>query len=213
MIRFGDKERNVDAAMNSEQLQDWLTDLNERWKNSTEKRALKDVEYERTQLTRETCKTQYLINYLSCNYTDVDLVQPVVAQLLACYYRGGILRYFVLQCIPSLIHIYLLALAKRQKKSVSIFETFFLAIFNEEILAGGILSESVTKKVEEVRIPSIRFPSVYHDPKKLNLASDIALKSGAPAFVPDPSFTVFNLLCAIRNFKKPIVVHCSDGIF
>uniref|UniRef100_A0AAF5PWE3 Hyccin n=2 Tax=Wuchereria bancrofti TaxID=6293 RepID=A0AAF5PWE3_WUCBA len=169
--------------MNSEQLQDWLTDLNERWKNSTEKRALKDVEYERTQLTRETCKTQYLINYLSCNYTDVDLVQPVVAQLLACYYRGGILRYFVLQCIPSLIHIYLLALAKRQKKSVSIFETFFLAIFNEEILAGGILSESVTKKVEEVRIPSIRFPSVYHDPKKLNLASDIALKSGAPAFV------------------------------
>ncbi|VDM14109.1 unnamed protein product [Wuchereria bancrofti] len=35
----------------------------------------------------------------------------------------------------------------------------------------------------KVRIPSIRFPSVYHDPKKLNLASDIALKSGAPAFV------------------------------
>ncbi|EJW79502.1 hypothetical protein WUBG_09590 [Wuchereria bancrofti] len=111
-----------------------------------------------------------------------------------------------------IFQIFLDNLLQRQKKSVSIFETFFLAIFNEEILAGGILSESVTKKVEEVRIPSIRFPSVYHDPKKLNLASDIALKSGAPAFVPDPSFTVFNLLCAIRNFKKPIVVHCSDGI-
>lgn len=77
------------AEMNSDQLQDWLTDLNERWKNDTEKRALKDVEYERTQLTHETYKTHYLISYLGCNYTDVDLVQPVVAQLLACYYRGG----------------------------------------------------------------------------------------------------------------------------
>lgn len=80
--------------MNSDQLQDWLTDLNERWKNEIEERALKDVEYERTQLTQETRKTHYLISYLSCNYTDVDLVQPVVAQLLACYYRGG---YFSLQ--------------------------------------------------------------------------------------------------------------------
>ncbi|CAG9530927.1 unnamed protein product [Cercopithifilaria johnstoni] len=169
--------------MNSDQLQDWLTDLNERWKNDTEKRALKDVEHERTLLTHETYRTHYLISYLSCNYTDLDLVQPVVAQLLACYYRGGILRYFVLQCIPSLIHIYLLALAKRQRKSVSMFETFFLAIYNEEILAGGTLSGSMAKKIEEVRIPSTRFPSVYHDPKKLNLTSDIALKSGTSAFV------------------------------
>ncbi|VDK79312.1 unnamed protein product [Litomosoides sigmodontis] len=29
---------------------------------------------------------------------------------------------------------------------------------------------------------------------------------------PDPSSTVFHLICAIRNFKKPIVVHCSDGV-
>ncbi|VDK79313.1 unnamed protein product [Litomosoides sigmodontis] len=169
--------------MNSDQLQDWLTDLNERWKNDTEKRALKDVEYERMQLTHETCKTHYLISYLSCNYTDVDLVQPVIAQLLACYYRGGILRYFVLQCIPSLIHIYLLALAKRQRKSMSMFETFFLAVYNEEILASGTLSGSTAKKIEEVRIPSTRFPSVYHDPKKLNLTSDIVLKPGTSAFV------------------------------
>lgn len=65
---------------------------------------------------------------------------------------SGILRYFVLQCIPSLIHIYLLALAKRQKKSISMFETFLLAMYNEEILAGGTLSGSTTKKVEEVSI-------------------------------------------------------------
>ncbi|EFO17805.1 hypothetical protein LOAG_10693 [Loa loa] len=169
--------------MNSDQLQDWLTDLNERWKSDTAKQALKDVEYERAQLTHENHKTHYLISYLSCNYADVDLIQPVVAQLLACYYRGGILRYFVLQCIPSLIHIYLLALAKRQRKSVSMFETFFLAMYNEEILAGGVLSDSMTKKVEEIRIPSTRFPSVYHDPKKLSLTSDIVLKPGTPAFV------------------------------
>lgn len=31
--------------------------------------------------------------------------------------------------------------------------------------------------------------------------------------LPDPSLTVFNLICAIRNLKKPIVVHCSNGRF
>uniref|UniRef100_A0A8R1TKW9 Hyccin n=1 Tax=Onchocerca volvulus TaxID=6282 RepID=A0A8R1TKW9_ONCVO len=169
--------------MNSDQLQDWLTDLNERWKKDAEKKALKDLDYDRVQLIHETRKTHYLISYLSCNYTDVDLVQPVVAQLLSCYYRGGTLRYFVLQCIPSFIHIYLLALAKRQRKSISMFETFFLAIYNEEILANGILSGSVVKKLEEIRIPSIRFPSVYHDPKKFNLTSDIAAKPGTSAFI------------------------------
>ncbi|CAG9530929.1 unnamed protein product [Cercopithifilaria johnstoni] len=29
---------------------------------------------------------------------------------------------------------------------------------------------------------------------------------------PDSSLTIFNLICAIRNSKKPIVVHCSDGV-
>ncbi|EJD75045.1 protein-tyrosine phosphatase [Loa loa] len=29
---------------------------------------------------------------------------------------------------------------------------------------------------------------------------------------PDPSLAVFNLICAIRDSKKPIVVHCSDGV-
>ncbi|MFH4980143.1 hypothetical protein AB6A40_006852, partial [Gnathostoma spinigerum] len=115
---------------------------------------------------------------------DVDLIHPVVGQLLASYYRGGILRYFVLQCVPSLIYIYLLALAKRQKKSVSVIETFFLALYNEEILAGGLGSDTSTKKVEEVRIPSVRYPSIYHDPRKMNITPDVPqLKPGAPAFV------------------------------
>ncbi|KAM3722164.1 Tyrosine-protein phosphatase non-receptor type [Dirofilaria immitis] len=29
---------------------------------------------------------------------------------------------------------------------------------------------------------------------------------------PDSSLTIFNLLCLIRQYKKPIVVHCSDGV-
>jgi hypothetical protein len=48
------------------------------------------------------------------------------------------------------------------------FETLFLAIYNEEILAEGPGSERYSKQVDVVRVPSIRFPSVYHDPNKLN---------------------------------------------
>lgn len=47
-------------------------------------------------------------------------------------------------------------------------ETFFTAVYNEEILAGGPDSDQMNKLVEEVKIPSLRFPSIYHDPTKLN---------------------------------------------
>ncbi|VDN02583.1 unnamed protein product [Thelazia callipaeda] len=169
--------------MNNEQLQDWLTALNERWRSSVEKQALKDVGHEQMLLKLEACNTHYLINYLKCNYADVDLIQPVLGQLLACYCRGGVLRYFTMQCIPSLIHLYLLALAKRQKKSISMFEILFLAIYNEEILVAGTSSGSGMKKVDKIRIPSTRFPSVYHDPRKLNILSDVSFKSGSTSFV------------------------------
>lgn len=82
--------------MNSEQLQNWLTDLNERLKSDASKQAVKDVVDERTLLTQENGKMHYLIGYLICNYADVDLVQPVLAQLLACYYRGSMIPLFFL---------------------------------------------------------------------------------------------------------------------
>ena len=63
---------------------------------------------------------------------------------------------------------YLLGIAKRQKQSISMLETFFMAVYNEEILAGGPSSNQMTKKVEEIRIPSVRCLSLYHDPSRLN---------------------------------------------
>ncbi|KHN87731.1 Hyccin [Toxocara canis] len=168
--------------MNSEQLQEWLSDLNARCKR--DEKAIQDLDHSRTVLSQESHKTHLLIAYMACNYADIDLTQPVVAHLLACYYRGGVLRYFALQFVPSFIHVYLLALAKRQKRSVSMLETFFIAVYNEEVLAGGTGSASASKKVEEIRIPSVRYPSVYHDPKKLTSTADmLPPKPGSPAFV------------------------------
>ncbi|KAJ1346106.1 hypothetical protein KIN20_000798 [Parelaphostrongylus tenuis] len=116
--------------------------------------------------------TMLCANYISVNYRDVDMAQPLVAQILALYYRGGVLRQYALQFIPSFIGTYLYALSKKQQKSVAIFETFFLAIYNEEILEGDPGSDRLMKKVEEVRIPSIRHPSIYHDPAKINAITE-----------------------------------------
>ncbi|VDK43586.1 unnamed protein product [Anisakis simplex] len=168
--------------MNSEQLQSWLNELNERCQH--DEKSFSGVERSRNTLNEESDKTNLLIAYVKCNYADIDLTQPIVAQLLACYYRGGVLRYFALQFVPSFIYIYLLALAKRQKRSVCMLETFFIAIYNEEILAVDTGLSSPLKKVEEIRIPSVRYPSVYHDPKKLTSTIEIMPpKSGTPAYV------------------------------
>lgn len=60
---------------------------------------------------------------------------------------SGILRQYALQYVPSFIGTYLYALSKKQQKSVAVFEIFFLAIYNEEILECGPQSDNVTKKV------------------------------------------------------------------
>ena len=53
------------------------------------------------------------------------------------------------------------------------FETLLLAIYNEEILAGEPGAQEMAKRVDTFRIPSTRFPSVYHDPVKLNMAPSL----------------------------------------
>lgn len=70
--------------MNNEQLQDWLTELNTEWKNQT-------IEMENWQqiLLELIPNTQILNSYLICNYEDVRLSQPIIAQILALYYRLG----------------------------------------------------------------------------------------------------------------------------
>ncbi|VDD90105.1 unnamed protein product [Enterobius vermicularis] len=159
--------------MNSEQLQDWLTVVNEQFKIG--EKAVKDID-------KEVQNSHYLVNFLYSSYSDVNKTQPVLAQVLASYYRGGILRYFALQFLPSLIHVYLTVLAKRQKKSISMLETFLMAVYNEEILDKNV--DGIEKRVEQVRIPSLRYPSVYHDPKRLNVGPEVLqLRNTSPAFV------------------------------
>lgn len=74
--------------MNSEQLQEWLSDLNTKCKR--DEKALQDLDRSRSLLSQESRKAHLLIAYMACNYADIDLTQPVVAHLLACYYRGGV---------------------------------------------------------------------------------------------------------------------------
>ncbi|CAI4232676.1 unnamed protein product [Auanema sp. JU1783] len=173
--------------MNSVQLQDFLTNLSTNYSGEQ-----KNDEVDLTTVRRLVVKTQnsshMCMNYIICNYTDIDLVQPILAQLLALYYKGGILRQYAIQYIPAFIGSYMLAASKKQQRSVSMFETFFLAIYNEEILETKGNSPMATKKVEEIRIPSIRFPSIYHDPMKITSLPEIATLR--PGGVPSVLTTV-----------------------
>ncbi|WKX95720.1 hypothetical protein Q1695_012294 [Nippostrongylus brasiliensis] len=158
--------------MNGEQLQDFLTDLS---KTTIRLSGRDDIEVAKKFLSKWANNTLLCANYITINYRDVDLVQPLVAQLLALYYKGGLLRQYALQFVPSFIGTYLYALSKKQQKSVAVFEIFFLAVYNEEILEGGPQSDKMTKKVEEVRIPSIRYPSIYHDPTKISALPEVTV--------------------------------------
>ncbi|GMT14467.1 hypothetical protein PFISCL1PPCAC_5764, partial [Pristionchus fissidentatus] len=166
------------VKMNTEQIQDYLTELSDQYIREKPSSRAEEIENTRKLLTKTEEKTRYIIFFIKCNYIDVDLVQPIVAQILALYYRAGTFRQYALQYIPTFIELYLVASSKKQYKSVAVFETFFLAIYNEEILEPTP-SNAYAKKIEEVRIPSIRFPSIYHDPSKLNTVPEITtLKTG-----------------------------------
>ncbi|CAB3404784.1 unnamed protein product [Caenorhabditis bovis] len=154
--------------MNNEQLSDFLLDLAKAAANH-EKRE--DAEYCKKFLNMSATNTLYAANYIASNYTDVDLIQSIVGQILALYYKGGVLRLYALQFIPCFVSLYMLALSKKQQKSASLFETFFIALYNEEIVEPN----SEMKKVEEIRIPSIRQPSIYHDPSKIQTHPEITL--------------------------------------
>ncbi|KAI6216515.1 hypothetical protein M3Y99_01816400 [Aphelenchoides fujianensis] len=124
-------------------------------------------------LREEAAKSQLLINYVVCNFEDVDRVHPLIGQVLAIYYRKGVGRFFAIQLLPQLVYLYLCALQSGHQQAITMFETFFLALYNEEILAGGPGADEFTKRVDVFRIPSIRCPSVYHDPVKLNTVADL----------------------------------------
>ncbi|CAJ0605370.1 unnamed protein product [Cylicocyclus nassatus] len=183
--------------MNGEQLQDFLTDLS---KTTIRLGNRDDVEVTKKFLAKWAQNTMLCANYITVNYRDVDLVQPIIAQILALYYKGGVLRQYALQFIPSFVGIYLYALSKKQQKSVAVFEIFFLAVYNEEILAGPPGSDKMAKKAKEVRIPSIRYPSIYHDPSKITALPEVTLlkPGGSPSVLttirvgPYPTVEEFN---------------------
>ncbi|CEF65436.1 Hyccin family-containing protein [Strongyloides ratti] len=153
--------------MNSQQLQSWLEEISNNYKSIEDPTV--GIEDYTNFLNQLIPNTQVLIQYLTNHYNDVYLIQPIIAQILMLYYKKGAFRYFTLQLIPSFMIIYFTALSKKQKNKTILFENFFLAIYNEEILANGPGSSDMEKKVEEIRIPSISTPSVYHNPKKLGL--------------------------------------------
>ncbi|CAI5441926.1 unnamed protein product [Caenorhabditis angaria] len=180
--------------MNSEQISEFLLDLErtvgtsfsqpkpqEQQQPSNGNEKKEDLELFRKFLTKSAPNTLYVINYINSNYTDIDLVQSIIGQILSLYYKGGILRLYALQYVPGFIALYLLALSKKQQKSATLFETFFVAVYNEEIVVDP---NSDVKKVEEVRIPSIRYPSIYHDPSKMQSHSEVStIRPGSIASV------------------------------
>uniref|UniRef100_A0A914UM04 PH domain-containing protein n=1 Tax=Plectus sambesii TaxID=2011161 RepID=A0A914UM04_9BILA len=152
--------------MNSEQLQEWLTELNSLTKD--EMTRLEDPEACAQFLHDNGESTEILMDYLARNYADQDLTEPIFGQVLSGYYRGGVLRQFALQLMPTLVATYLIAVSKGQRRAVSMLETMFMAVYNEEILAGPPGCESILKRQDIVRIPCLRVPSIYHDPGKIS---------------------------------------------
>lgn len=94
------------------------------------------------------------------------------------------------------------------------FETFLLAIYNEEILAGGPGSPVMNKKSEEIRIPSVGYPSIYHDPSKIQPYPEVTqLKYGG-----SPSVQVIDKCRKFEQnsfFRKPFeldLIHLWIGL-
>ena len=77
--------------MNSEQLQDWLIDLNEECK--ADEKSLKEVDSGRNLLLKQVKKAHFLVNFLYSSYSEMNIAQAVLAQLLASFYRGGLSRF------------------------------------------------------------------------------------------------------------------------
>uniref|UniRef100_A0A0R3S456 Protein-tyrosine phosphatase n=1 Tax=Elaeophora elaphi TaxID=1147741 RepID=A0A0R3S456_9BILA len=91
---------------------------------------------------------------------------------------------------------------------------YFPQAFNQQPMTFGsitikcIISDSV-KEEPDITITTLAITEVG---KKQHVVKHYNWKNWPEVGFPDLSPTVFNLICAIRNSKKPIVVHCSDGV-
>ncbi|CAJ0581641.1 unnamed protein product, partial [Mesorhabditis spiculigera] len=164
--------------MNSEQLVDFLANLENGCPKIDSSKDLGDEAIAiRRFLSKMSANTLLCFQYFNVNYTDVDLTLPVLDQLMSIYMKGGALRQYALQFLPNFVATYLLAVTKRQHKSAGMFEALFLRIYNEEINKSADGRESFDKRTEEVRIPTVRCRSIYHDPMKINSLPEISTLS------------------------------------
>lgn len=89
---------------------------------------------------------------------DNEVMGPVCHQLFELYRSPEIsLRRFAMQFIPSLIHVYLEAVANNNKDSSSSIEALLLGIYNL------VVSKNWSSTKSTFRIPVLSQPSVYHE--------------------------------------------------
>ncbi|XP_013783085.1 hyccin-like isoform X2 [Limulus polyphemus] len=89
----------------------------------------------------------------------VEFLEQVCHQLFSFYRsREEELQRFTLQYIPTIIGIYLCAVARAERVSFHAVEVLLLGVYNLEVLNGE--EEPV---VQNFRLPSVSKPSIYHE--------------------------------------------------
>ncbi|UYV66223.1 FAM126B [Cordylochernes scorpioides] len=93
-----------------------------------------------------------------------EFLEPVCHQLFSFYRsKESLLQLFTLQCVPSLVGLYLSSVSRGDSKSVKCVEVLLLGIYNLEGMDGNGKPLAQT-----FRIPSISKPSVFHEPMSLS---------------------------------------------
>ncbi|XP_057321122.1 hyccin isoform X2 [Microplitis mediator] len=96
-----------------------------------------------------------------------ELIDPVCNQLFNFYRSREVqLQRFALQFVPTLIFIYLNAVAHADIKNCRSVETLLIGLYNLEVI-----NENGESKTVSFRLPSLAMLSIYHEPSSLTHAS------------------------------------------
>lgn len=96
----------------------------------------------------------------------VELVHSVCNQLHSFYRSQQVqLRRFAMQFVPTLIHIYLAAVAQGERKNSRSIETLLLSIYNCEIV-----NEDGQPRTMSFSMPVLAKASIYHEEKTLQVS-------------------------------------------
>ncbi|XP_076374226.1 hyccin-like isoform X2 [Tachypleus tridentatus] len=89
----------------------------------------------------------------------VEFLEQVCHQLFSFYRsREEELQRFTLQYIPTIIGVYLCAVAKAERVSFHVVEVLLLGIYNLEVI-----NSEEEPAVQNFRLPSVSKPSIYHE--------------------------------------------------